>query len=195
MGSNISNTDTTGPWWAYDEMMEVRNRGTACCQTDTDSITHCCPRKKDKNSHHWSTYSPIHSFYIRRKKVLAVCWLGFRGKIMISNHYKCFSCFVFKGDILWCFPLHVNIVWVPENMFLKLEAGKKILPTILPLFPSVQSLQNVPFLVSVALMQMSCQSEPQHGGEVIAAVWRLQELYIYTTLYYYIIIIILLYKI
>ena len=33
-----------------------------------------------------------------------------------------------------------------------------------------QPLQNVLFLVSVALMPMSSQSEPQHAGEVVVAV-------------------------
>ena len=61
------------------------------------------------------------------------------------------------------------------------------------------SLQNVLFLVSVALMQMSCcpltmscQNEPQHGGEVIVAVCVLPELYIFIII---IIMIIILYNI
>ena len=49
--------------------------------------------------------------------------------------------------------------------------------------PCFSPFQNVLYLVSVAIMQMSCQSKPQHGGEVIVAVCGLPELYIYIILY------------
>ena len=124
------------------------------------------------------------------RKFLLCAGLVFEAKYWLVTIINVFLVLFLKETYYGVFPTSKHSMSSRKHVF---EAGswKKILPTILPLFPSVQSLQNVPFLVSVALMQMSCQSEPQHGGEVIAAVWRLQELYIYITLYYYIIIILL----
>ena len=61
---------------------------------------------------------------------------------------------------------------------------------LFPISPLIQSLQNALFLLSVALLQMSCcrlscQSEPHNGAEVIVAIFGLPDPYLYNIIYMY----------